>query len=110
VKVSRVCECGKIVKGDCEDCSKKKSVDPPDRASPSERGYDHRWRKLSERFRRDYPLCYMCRMRGKITPAMDVHHIKSVRTHPELRLEWDNLMSLCRPCHREIEECQDENH
>jgi len=42
-------------------------------------------------------------MKGRVTIAEDVHHIKPIRTHPELRLVWDNLMSVCRECHKIIE-------
>lgn len=102
MKVKRVCGCGRIVKGSCDNCSKKSKRDEF-RAPPSERGYDNDWRKLSERFRKQYPLCQPCIKKGKITPVADVHHIKPVRDFPELRLNWDNLMSVCRACHKEIE-------
>ena len=35
----------------------------------------------------------------KIHMAADVHHIKSLKEHPELRLDDDNLVSLCSECH-----------
>lgn len=28
-----------------------------------------------------------------------VHHIKDLRTHPELGLDWDNLVAICHMCH-----------
>lgn len=105
MRISRICKCGKIVKGQCEECSKKQSVLKEQfRTSPTERGYDHAWRKLSERFRSHNPLCANCNSNGRVTIAQDVHHIKPIRSNPELRLEWDNLMSLCRPCHKMIED------
>jgi len=104
MKVSRICACGAIVKGKCEACEKKRRVtEDRFRGSPSERGYDNQWRKLSERFRKHNPLCQRCNMKGRVTVAEDVHHIKPIRTHPELRLVWDNLMSVCRECHKIIE-------
>jgi 5-methylcytosine-specific restriction endonuclease McrA len=86
MKVSRICACGAIVKGSCETCQKKRRVTQDKfRGSPTDRGYDHR------------------DIKGQVTIAEDVHHIKSIATHPELRLDWDNLMSVCRECHRAIE-------
>lgn len=35
----------------------------------------------------------------RINRAVDVHHIKELKEHPELALEDDNLISLCVPCH-----------
>jgi len=105
MKVSRICgKCNEVVKGRCEKCfSKRLESEDKLRGTTAERGYDHQWRKLSERFRKHNPLCVKCYERGRVEPVKDVHHIKPIRTHPELRLEWDNLMSLCRECHDEIE-------
>jgi 5-methylcytosine-specific restriction enzyme A len=30
---------------------------------------------------------------------LSVHHIKKFRTHPELALDPDNLITVCRSCH-----------
>ena len=104
MKVSRICGCGAIVKGSCDRCIAKRNASSDQlRGTTAERGYDHQWRKLSERFRKHNPLCKNCYTLGRVEPAVDVHHIKPIRTHPELRLEWENLMSLCRACHDMIE-------
>ena len=104
MKVSRICACGAIVKGKCAACVKKRQVTQDQfRGSPAERGYDHQWKKLSLRFRKHNPLCQRCNMKGRVTIGEDVHHIKPIHSHPELRLVWDNLMTVCRECHREIE-------
>lgn len=42
-------------------------------------------------------------MRGKVTPASEVHHIVPVRASESLRLDRRNLISVCEECHREIE-------
>ncbi len=70
----------------------------------TERGYGWDWQKLSRRYRVENPMCQMCLEKGIITPAIEVHHRQKITTAPHLRLEWDNLMALCNPCHREIEE------
>lgn len=44
------------------------------------------------------PFCERC-PEELLTPATEVHHIKEVKPHPELALEFDNLESLCKPCH-----------
>ena len=105
MKVGRICgKCNKVVKGPCDLCTaKRREGEDMLRGTTAERGYDHKWRKLSERFRKHNPLCMRCYENGRVEPVQDVHHIKPIRTHPELRLDWDNLMSLCRQCHDEIE-------
>lgn len=67
-----------------------------------------RWRKLRKlKFAND-PLCEMCKKEGRITPAEDIHHIKSFMTAstPEeryrLAYDYTNLMSVCKKCHQRI--------
>lgn len=51
-------------------------------------------------------LCERCKERGKIVPGVIVHHIKHITQHnindPEITLNPENLMLLCRDCHAEI--------
>ena len=46
-------------------------------------------------------LCERCLTRGKITPAVIVHHREHLQDHftAEQALSWDNLEALCRQCH-----------
>jgi 5-methylcytosine-specific restriction protein A len=69
------------------------------RKSARERGYDSTWEKLRKIFLRENPLCQDCLDAGKLTPANEVHHIKKVKEHPELRLVKTNLRALCKACH-----------
>ena len=69
------------------------------RGSARDRGYDSRWEKVRRIFLMKNPLCHDCMAEGKFKPANEVHHVKKVRDHPELRLACDNLMSLCKSCH-----------
>ena len=69
------------------------------RGSARERGYDSRWEKVRRIFLMRNPLCYDCMIKGRFTPANEVHHVKKVREHPELRLTIDNLIALCKSCH-----------
>ena len=71
-------------------------------------------RKRLEILRRDHYECQECRRRieearqsgvslppreRKIRRAVQVHHIKTLKDHPELRLDSDNLISVCHECH-----------
>ena len=58
------------------------------------------WKKLrNQKFCDADGLCEECRKQGKIIPAKEVHHIKDIEHHWELRLNYDNLIALCKDCH-----------
>ena len=94
----RLCKCGAIVKGRCPTCSKQ-----PRQGKTAERGYDNRWTELSKRKRANDPLCERCLGEGKVTAASEVHHIEKIADRPDLRLAWDNLMSVCHECHKVLD-------
>jgi len=80
------------------------------RAQSQKRGYNYRWKKLRIKYLRANPLSeckrcdvFKCQDRGKTIAANTVHHIKPIKTHPELRLSWSNLMAVSRECHERIE-------
>ena len=54
--------------------------------------------------RRDRFLCVDCLKRGLHTPAEEVHHIIPITPEnindPEITLNLDNLVSVCRECHK----------
>ena len=61
------------------------------------RRYDHKWRKIRNRYIAAHPLCEHCQAAGLVTPAQEVHHILPLDhggTHEE-----SNLQALCKPCH-----------
>lgn len=68
------------------------------------------WRKLRDTYMHQHPICQECLKQGKITPATDVHHIKSPFQHGEINynllLDYDNLMALCKDCHGNIHAAQ----
>lgn len=67
--------------------------------SPNADLYDKTaWRKLARAHKRANPLCVRCKEKGMITPVTDTDHIKAVRDGGD-PLAWDNLQSLCKPCH-----------
>lgn len=40
-----------------------------------------------------------CQQCGEWTDTPEVHHIKPLRTHPELALDINNVSAWCKPCH-----------
>ena len=61
------------------------------------------WKALrQEAMKRDNYECQICKSKGKYKPVENVHHIKEVKTHPELALESNNLQCLCIRCHNEV--------
>lgn len=77
----------------------KRIVPPPKpRYEPGEER-DWRWAKLSIRFRKQNPFCFLCEQEGRMTPADVANHILPWREYPELRYVWKNLCSLCGPHH-----------
>jgi len=64
------------------------------RPGPRQRGYDSTWEKVRAMKLAQDPYCNRC---GK--PGEDVHHIKTIATHPDLRLDLTNLETLCHSCH-----------
>jgi len=85
----------------CIKHSKAKYARQPDRrGSAASRGYDNQWRKLRNSFIMHNPLCRHCEESGRVTPAQDVDHRKPFKGKDDpLRLDWNNLQSLCRQCH-----------
>lgn len=63
------------------------------------------WTKKSRQIReRDRGLCRLCLEKGRLTwEGVQVHHVVPVEEDWELRLEDDNLISLCGEHHREAE-------
>jgi 5-methylcytosine-specific restriction protein A len=66
------------------------------------------WRNLRITKLKNDPLCEMCKSKGKLTLAIDVHHIipisstNDIQQKKALGFDYNNLMSLCKDCHKEI--------
>jgi 5-methylcytosine-specific restriction protein A len=71
------------------------------RGSPSKRGYNNDWVKFRKFYLREHPLCVQCEKEGRITPASEIHHIKTLRDGGDKYGE-SNLMPLCHSCHSKI--------
>ena len=63
------------------------------------------WQRKREQIKeRDLHLCKLCLFNGKITnTALEVHHIIPVSVNDKLRLDDDNLITLCSSCHALVE-------
>ena len=48
------------------------------------------------------PLCRSCDRQGRVTVAVEVHHVLDRRNHPELALAIENLEPLCKACHSRL--------
>lgn len=69
-----------------------------------QRGYDQDWLDLREAYIELHPACERCEEQGIVTETEQVHHRKAFKgLHDPLRLDWDNLVSVCRDCHRVME-------
>lgn len=69
------------------------------RKSAHQRGYGRDWRRVRAEKLWDQPCCEDCLDEGLVTPAVEVHHLVKVRNAPHLRLEMENLRSLCKSHH-----------
>jgi 5-methylcytosine-specific restriction protein A len=56
------------------------------------------WKQTRAAYRREHPLCEECERNGRTTAMYYVDHITPIRLGGD-RLRWDNLQSLCKPCH-----------
>lgn len=59
------------------------------------------WKRLRVAKLASDPLCYVCRLRGVLTPANAVDHVHPIKDGGEPFPDLDGLMSLCERCHNE---------
>lgn len=93
--MNRPCiDCGAITSGTrCVPCEVVALRRRP-RASATARGYDYRWRKLSERARRLQPFCAWCGATDDLTTDHRVPLAAAGTRRPTLA----DVLVLCRPC------------
>lgn len=46
-------------------------------------------------------LCEMCKKEGVVRAGKEVHHIIPIEDDWSKRLDFDNLIALCKDCHNE---------
>lgn len=74
-------------------------VKPKRQSQETDQFYNSKaWRGLSKLYRQRNPLCEHCKRNNIIKPAAHVDHIKEIKDGGE-PLDWENLQSLCVPCH-----------
>ena len=59
----------------------------------------NKWKQLSKIYKINNPLCKMCSDIGITRVVKYVDHIIPIEIDYSLRLDIDNLMSLCSKCH-----------
>lgn len=69
------------------------------RGTSAARGYDSVWRRLRRMHLLANPLCVFCRAKGDTVAATVADHVHTIVDRPDLRLDPDNLQSLCKRCH-----------
>lgn len=57
--------------------------------------HNTQWYAMRAKAKKEHPYCAYC---GS-SQRLEVHHIKSVRLHPELMFDMSNLLVLCHSCH-----------
>jgi 5-methylcytosine-specific restriction protein A len=99
---TRVCStpgCPTILTDGTTRCTTHTSRTPDPRPSPSDRGYDSKWRRNSARYLAAHPVCVLC---GRPATHSD-HHPLSRRELLALGVEhpdaWSRLRALCTSCH-----------
>jgi 5-methylcytosine-specific restriction enzyme A len=66
---------------------------------------DKRWKRLVATKKRNNPLCERCESMGFTRQVDEVHHIRPFEwgidddERDSLAFDYDNLESLCGPCH-----------
>ena len=99
----RLCRCGAVVKDRCKECN-------PSQTKPkktAERGYDNDWRRMSEVYRAEKPLCEACVITSGVlfaNPSTECHHIRKVKDAEHLRLARANVLAVCSDCHERLED------
>lgn len=78
----------------CPDCRLPTRRRTPQRRTIARTATDWRWRKLSQRLRKQSPSCELCGATGDLTAG----HIIPVSEAPELAYDLCNLRVECRPC------------
>ena len=61
------------------------------------------WKELRKlKFANANGLCEKCLLKGIIKEGVDVHHKIPIEDDWDKRLDYNNLMLLCKDCHNEI--------
>ncbi len=62
--------------------------------------YGRTWQKIRKKYVEQHPFCEICYANGTVVPVEEVHHKKPLAEGGTN--DFDNLISLCQPCHSRI--------
>ena len=61
------------------------------------------WKALrTEKFVEAKGLCEECKKKGKVVAGEEVHHTIPIEEDWSKRLDYDNLILLCKSCHNAV--------
>lgn len=78
--------------------------DAAKRGSARQRGYTKQYERAREWVLKRHPLCAVCRVEGRITPATVTHHIVPLAEGGTNSA--DNLLPVCKGCHDRLHSAQ----
>lgn len=58
-----------------------------------------KWSGVRNEFLKENPFCAVCESKGSLLNGLEVHHLLPFHLHPELELDKNNLVTLCRDHH-----------
>ncbi|HEM4265086.1 TPA: HNH endonuclease [Streptococcus suis] len=91
--------CPKLVPYGHKYCENHKANYQLDTKSTKAKGYNAQWNKARLRYLKVHPLCVQCKVKGRLTKATVVDHIKPHRGDQELFWNQSNWQALCKSCH-----------
>jgi 5-methylcytosine-specific restriction enzyme A len=63
---------------------------------------DKKWAPLRASKLKEQPLCELCLIDGKLTPATQCHHVEWLTDNIARAFDYENLSSVCADCHGKI--------
>ena len=86
----------------CEEHAKQEArrYNRYDRDPESNKRYDRKWQKIRAAFLSANPLCELCQLEGRLTPAELVHH--KIKITDGGTNKWSNLQTLCQQHHSSL--------
>ena len=99
----------------CEECSQKNQIERNSHKNKninsSSKISSRKWIKIREQaIIRDNGVCVLCLLKHNriFSKGLEVHHIVKRIDDPSLMYSLDNLVTVCRECHEELEKLSPE--
>ena len=67
------------------------------------------WKQLRKYKIENCPLCEDCLTNDIIEPAIEIHHVIPLYKDFDKALDYNNLRSLCRACHKKYTELEQQD-